>query len=168
VCVVTGVDSENNTIVLGQALLHDEKVKSWQFVLESLKRQSDGICPDILWTDEDAAIPAAILNAYGQNSKVVHLLCDWHIRGNVKKKLNYNEVRKKSKLLEDAFFKAQHSQSETAYEANMQDLLMKSEPFPALVRYFNTMRSDKVKWCHAQLEVPTPHTAIDGTIKKNY
>ena len=38
-----------------------------------------------------------------------------------------NEVRKQSKLLEDAFFKVQHSQSETAYETNMQDLIMKSE-----------------------------------------
>ncbi len=110
VCVVTGVNSKNNTIVFGQALLHDEKIQSWQFVLEFYTSSQMGIRPDILCTDEDAAFPAAILNVYGRNSKVVHLLCYRHIRWNVKKKLNFNEVRQRSKLLEEAFFKAQHSQ----------------------------------------------------------
>ncbi len=51
VCIV---NSENHTIVLGQALLRDEKIESWQFVFESLRKQTDGICPDVIWTDDDA------------------------------------------------------------------------------------------------------------------
>ncbi len=58
-------------------------------MLNSLRKQSDGIYPDILWSDEDLAIPSAIENTYGEN-KITHLLCDWHIRKIVIKKLHSN------------------------------------------------------------------------------
>jgi hypothetical protein len=82
----SGINSENHTVILGEALLYDEKTGSWKFVLEYLLKQSEGISPDILWSDEDPAIPSAIEDTYGKGS-IKHLLYDWHISNCVTKKL---------------------------------------------------------------------------------
>jgi hypothetical protein len=136
VCIITGVNSENHTIVLGQALLHDEKIESWHFVFESLRKQTDGICPDIIWTDDDPAVPTAINETYGENHKVVHLLCDWHVRGSVKKKLLFSKVGRWLESLETAFAKVQYSESETLFNENMAALLKKIENDSSLLSYF--------------------------------
>ena len=149
VCIISAIDSENNSIILGQALLHDEKINSWQFVLESLRKQSEGLCPEILWTDDDPAIPSAIENTYGAAATIRHLLCDWHVKRNVHKKLYFNKVGRAFSSIESAFIKLQYSTSEAAYELYMKELLILVDNYSLLVNYFQNLSSFKYKWCHA-------------------
>ncbi len=121
--------------------------------------QSEG--PDILWSDEDPAIPSTIENTY-RNGSVKHLLCDWHISNCVTKKLLLNKVGHHLHSIENAFHKVQYSESEVQFNIELANLLEIVKPYPLLVDYFTDMVKIKNKWCHV-FRVGLKHLGLQST-----
>jgi len=79
-CAVAGVDGNNRTVLLTQALLQDETAASFEFVLHHLKQACPHASIRTIFTDADAAETSAIRRLL---PGVVHFRCTWHLNRDV-------------------------------------------------------------------------------------
>lgn len=75
---VIGVNRNNKSVVLAQALITNKDIPSYAWVFNFLKREMGGIEPKTFFSDGDLAIAAAIKLVF-PNSQ--HRLCMWHFKG---------------------------------------------------------------------------------------
>lgn len=81
---MVGVTSTNTTFSIGFAIIHNEKVQNYDWVLNQLKmRLGHEVYPSVIVTDRDLALMKACTNVFPDSNK---LLCRWHIWQNILKK----------------------------------------------------------------------------------
>lgn len=70
--VFSGVSNEGRNVLLGFALLRNETMESYEWLLGTLARLNEGREPRVLLTDFDASMAGAIERTL---TKTEHLLC---------------------------------------------------------------------------------------------
>ena len=73
--VFLGLNHHRETVVFGGALLYDEMIESFVWLVEILEAMSEKK-PITIFTDQDAAMSAAIKLVM---PKTYHALCSWHM-----------------------------------------------------------------------------------------
>lgn len=71
-----------NSIIFGIALLNEETYESFSWVWKAFGKVHEGKMPKVIITDEDIALKKSIEDI--KESK--HLLCQWHIGRNLRRK----------------------------------------------------------------------------------
>ena len=59
-CPFTGVNHHTGSVFYGAALIADEKIESYKWVLETFLKAMDGVAPRIIVIDEDQSMKVAI------------------------------------------------------------------------------------------------------------
>lgn len=77
--ILSGVDNHLKNIVFGVALMFNETIESYKWLLRSFLEAMEGKAPKSVLTDQDAAMCAAIEEVF-PNAK--HRLCSWHLQRN--------------------------------------------------------------------------------------
>jgi MULE transposase domain/SWIM zinc finger len=86
---IIGIDCEGENVLLLAGLLVDEKIESFRYALAEFRKLIE-FDPNIIISDEDAAISAAIVEVLPESQ---HRLCIWHLTKNLKKKtLNLEHI----------------------------------------------------------------------------
>ena len=83
---IVGVNNHLQTTLFGCALMLDETVASFEWVLQTWMKVMKGSHPKLIFTDQDAAMAAAIANVL---PNTCHRFCLWHIFQNIKKHLSH-------------------------------------------------------------------------------
>ncbi|KAL6585438.1 hypothetical protein OROMI_002082 [Orobanche minor] len=71
-----GVDNHYNTCLFGAAVLYNETISSYRWLLRSFKKAMGNKIPDVVLTDQDAAMVEAISKEW---HGARHRLCSWHL-----------------------------------------------------------------------------------------
>ncbi|KAE8236900.1 hypothetical protein A4X06_0g9400 [Tilletia controversa] len=77
-----GLTSSNRSFTAALAFLPNETTLTYMWALNSLKEIAPEFSPDVMVTDHDAAVSAAVLNTLPESAQIV---CQWHVRQNVEK-----------------------------------------------------------------------------------
>ena len=75
---IIGLDRDNKSRVLAQALITHQDIGSYKWVLDFVTRVMRGRQPLTVFSDGDQAIAAAIAQAF---PGAKHFLCLWHFKG---------------------------------------------------------------------------------------
>ena len=102
-----GLNNHRKTMVFGCAIVSDEKVSTYVWLLETFLRAMCQKKPKSIITDGDAAMIKAIRKVL---TGVWHRLCGWHVDNNMQAHLNNKSVKEFRSLLyyatsEDVFEK---------------------------------------------------------------
>ncbi|XP_072977790.1 protein FAR1-RELATED SEQUENCE 5-like [Typha angustifolia] len=81
-----GVNHHKKLVMFGAALLYDESVESFKWLLETFKIAMRGKQPKTILTDQSMAISSAIAAVWPETS---HRLCVWQVYQNAVKNLNH-------------------------------------------------------------------------------
>ncbi|PIN25206.1 hypothetical protein CDL12_02043 [Handroanthus impetiginosus] len=77
--IIAGVDNHYSTCVFGAALLYNETIESYQWLLQKFREAMGGKMPMSVLTDQDAAMHAAIEIEF---PFAKHRICSWHLERN--------------------------------------------------------------------------------------
>ncbi|KAE8219630.1 hypothetical protein CF326_g8915 [Tilletia indica] len=80
---MVGITSSNRSFTVALAFLPDETTMTYSWALSALQQLAPDWNPDVVVTDDDAALGAALLNTL--TSPYAHIHCQWHVRQNVEK-----------------------------------------------------------------------------------
>lgn len=80
-----GVNNHKQMIVFGSALLYDESVESFRWLLDTFKNAMGGKQPKTILTDKCEEISDALVSAWPGTT---HRVCVWHVYQNAGKQLN--------------------------------------------------------------------------------
>ncbi|XP_039804890.1 protein FAR1-RELATED SEQUENCE 5-like [Panicum virgatum] len=80
----TGVNHHMQSIFFGAGFLADEKIESFTWLFQTFLRAMGGKAPELIITDEDASMRAAIGSVL---PNTIHRLCVWHIMKKFPKKI---------------------------------------------------------------------------------
>ncbi|KAL4324634.1 hypothetical protein GQ457_11G029750 [Hibiscus cannabinus] len=138
--ILVGVNHHRNTVPFGCALVVNENVDTYVWVLEQLIAAGDGYKPVIVITDRDKAMANSI-------SKVLpearHRLCLWHIMRNIKHNGNHNSFY-------DGFMRcADKCRTPNDFEQAWNELVDKHKVGGK--RWVQELYEDKEKWAEAYL-----------------
>ncbi|KAL4393674.1 protein FAR1-RELATED SEQUENCE 5-like [Arachis hypogaea] len=89
--VFSGSNHHRQTAIFGFALLEDEEVCTYQWVLLNILDVMDNKMPAVVVTDEDKAMQAAIMDVL---PSARHRLCGWHLEKNCVLRVKEPEFRK--------------------------------------------------------------------------
>jgi hypothetical protein len=78
---IIGINGNAKIIVFGWALLKDQTADTFQWLFESFVEIMDGKKPKLIFTDQDAAIQAAVSRVFWD---AFHRFCIWHILQNLR------------------------------------------------------------------------------------
>lgn len=78
--------SIRSCVLFGAALLSNEKIESYRWLLQTFLRAMGGVEPRLIITDECASMKAAISVDFPTST---HRLCMWHIMRKLKDKVGY-------------------------------------------------------------------------------
>lgn len=81
---ILGTNHHKQTIIFGCALMFNETIPSFVWLFESFLQAMSGKHPSTIFTDQDAAMAAAIAHVFPNTA---HRLCLWHIGQNAVKHL---------------------------------------------------------------------------------
>ncbi|XP_072146589.1 protein FAR1-RELATED SEQUENCE 5-like [Setaria viridis] len=81
---IVGINNHLHSILLGCAMLPDETMETFVWVLERLKGAMGGCEPTNIMTDQDKAMKAAIAIVF---PNVTHRCCKWHVLSKANDKL---------------------------------------------------------------------------------
>ncbi|KAK9993848.1 hypothetical protein SO802_023551 [Lithocarpus litseifolius] len=84
--VFLGLNHHRETVVFGGALLYDETIESFVWLFETFLEAMSEKKPITIFTDQDAAMSAAIKEVM---PKTYHALCSWHMWQNAEKHLGH-------------------------------------------------------------------------------
>jgi zinc finger SWIM domain-containing protein 3 len=84
--VFLGLNHHRETVVFGAALLYDETIESFVWLFETFLEAMFGKKPITIFTDQDAAMSAAIQKVMPET---YHALCSWHMWQNANRHLGY-------------------------------------------------------------------------------
>ncbi|KAL4363690.1 hypothetical protein GQ457_04G017920 [Hibiscus cannabinus] len=138
--ILVGVNHHRNTVPFGCALVVNENVDTYVWVLEQLIAAGDGYKPVTVITDRDKAMANAI-------SKVLpearHRLCLWHIMRNIKHNGKHNSFY-------DGFMRcADKCRTPNDFEQAWNELVDKHKVGGK--RWVQELYEDKEKWAEAYL-----------------
>jgi len=138
------VDNHNRSRLVGQTLITDETLESFEWVFNSLNKGTN-VFPSVIIIDNDLAIDAAIANIMPDT---FHVHCIYHIGQNLLKNLKsklgleYNDFIK-------AWYKMRNTVSQTEFDYLWDSLL---EQYPASESYLNrALGSQKHKWAFSYI-----------------
>ncbi|CAB4435386.1 unnamed protein product [Rhizophagus irregularis] len=77
-----GIDKQNRSQLLGQALTRDEREKSFNWIMSCMKKATSNTIPRIIFTDVDATLHNAIKVQFSDSQLAS---CIFHIKQNLKK-----------------------------------------------------------------------------------
>ncbi|KAE8245375.1 hypothetical protein A4X06_0g5717 [Tilletia controversa] len=77
-----GLTSSNRSFTAALAYLPDETTLTYMWAFNALKELAPQFAPEVIVTDHDAALSAALLNTMPNAAQI---LCQWHVRQNVEK-----------------------------------------------------------------------------------
>jgi hypothetical protein len=140
------VDNHERSRLVATALLSDETISSYQWILECLKKSSNNVIPCTLYTDGDLAMIAAIQKVIPETK---HNLCFFHIVQNMLKRLRPTLGSSWNNFWKD-FLMCRNSFTSDAFERKW---TMLKEQYPEAARYLNrALDSDKTSWatCYTQ------------------
>lgn len=83
---ITGVNHHQQSILFGCALLWDEAVESFDWLLSTWLEAMSGVCPKTVITDQHTAITNAVARVF---PKVNHHYCMWHIEEKVPEHMDH-------------------------------------------------------------------------------
>jgi hypothetical protein len=106
----TGVNHHQQSILFGCALLWDETIENFFWLLSTWLEAMNGISPKTIITDQDAAISNAVAKVFPKHN---HHFCLWHIEKKVPEYLN--RVYHEHGEFKNQFYKCIH-QSTTVEE----------------------------------------------------
>jgi hypothetical protein len=86
---IVGINNHTQTIVLGCALLPDEKIKTFEWVFRRWMHAMEGHAPDHIITDQDQAMATAISNVFPLS---IHRNCLYHVLNQARRKHGKNLV----------------------------------------------------------------------------
>ena len=81
-----GFNNYGETVLLGMALMYDDTVESFQWLLETFLRAMSGRAPRTFFSRQDAVVAKAISFVMPQTR---HAICTWHLKQIAKKKLSH-------------------------------------------------------------------------------
>ena len=84
--IFTGINCEGKNCVLGYALVRRETKETYVWLLTQFVLLQRGNAPQVLLTDFDPSMSSAIEAVMPDTT---HLLCQWHIMQNLKKRFLY-------------------------------------------------------------------------------
>ena len=84
--VFLGLNHHRETVVFGGALFYDEMIKYFVWLFETFLEAMSENKPITIFTDQDAAMSAAIKVVM---PKTYHALCSWHMWQNAEKHLGH-------------------------------------------------------------------------------
>ncbi|KAE8181014.1 hypothetical protein CF336_g9072 [Tilletia laevis] len=158
-----GLTSSNRSFTAALAFLPDETTMTYMWSFNALKEIAFDFAPDVIVTDADAAISAAILNTLPNSA---HVLCQWHIRQNVSKTARplLQDEDEFQRFLHD-FDTIRGAPTFDALEDAV-DVLQNewSDTFPALVHYIDLKLSAEHLWVNAYID-RHPHMGTRATSK---
>jgi hypothetical protein len=140
------VDNHDRSRLVATALLSDETISSYQWVLECLKKSSSNVIPCTLFTDGDLAMMAAMQRAIPETK---HNLCLFHILQNITNRLHSALGSKWKQFLKD-FLICRNSLTPEEFETKWS---MLKKQYPEAASYLNrALDSDKTSWavCYTQ------------------
>lgn len=82
--VIVGVDRDGRSRILATAVITTQLLQDHAWVFEHLKVAGGGKAPDVMFTDGEAGIIAALEQVFPNTA---HFLCIWHIAKNLKTNL---------------------------------------------------------------------------------
>lgn len=139
-CFFVLVDNYNKTRIAAQALMPDETIESFQWVMQQLE-EATGILPKVLMTDEDLSMKH-VVNDF---PNIKHLFCLYHLGQNILKNLRSKLGDQYTEFIQD-FYLTRNSLSEDVFEARFTNLLNK---FPTASSYLQKLLSIKKSWACA-------------------
>jgi len=117
-CIFSGCNHHSQTIIFGVALLEDETIESYKWVLNRFLECMESKFPKAVVTDGDGSMREAIKQVFSDAS---HRLCSWHLHKNVQANV------KKTPFLE-GFRKAMYSNfTSEKFEEFWSELIQKNE-----------------------------------------
>ena len=152
VCLAVGVNEENKSIVLGQAILLSEDETSFTFFLNQLSVHGNvKFSPGVVFTDECSAEIAAVKRVLPD---AVDLRCDWHFLKDIKKKVASLRLGDKARdEVIERFKQAWYSKTEERFNSSMTSFLAHTKTLPetaaaSLAKYFDGQMKSKSRWAH--------------------
>lgn len=141
-CAVAGVDGNNRTVLMAQALLRDETAASFEFVLHHLMQACPHASIRTIFTDADAAETAAIRKLL---PGVVHFRCGWHLNRDV---AEFAKCLGGEKLaFVHDFAQCQRARSPTDFQQRWAEFDAKwRERSEAVARYLDHLYADRGRW----------------------
>ena len=135
-----GVNHHRKTTVFGCAVVSDEKVETYIWLLETFLKAMRQKKPKSIITDGDAAMMKAIRKVL---SDVRHRLCAWHIEKNMQKHLNYLSLQQFRALI---YYTTSHDVFEQRWSA-----YVRKWQTPETKDWLSRMYSKKHLWAAAYL-----------------
>lgn len=139
----TGCDNNGITVLLGGALVCDESLESYVWVLNALKAAAN-VHPDVLMTDGDINFARAIEEVF---PTTVHVLCRWHISQNILKHLSSAFGDKMNEFLEE-FWRISSLESTEDFEDQWEGL-RSAQTNAKVIDYLDYLFEKKKKWIFA-------------------
>ncbi|KAL4310833.1 hypothetical protein GQ457_01G049760 [Hibiscus cannabinus] len=139
--ILVGVNHHQKTVPFGCALVVNERVDTYVWVLEQLIAAGDGYKPLTVITDRDKAMANAISKVLPEAK---HRLCLWHIMRNIKQNGNNNNS------FHDGFMRCADScRTPKDFEQAWNELIDKHKVGEK--RWVKELYEDKEKWAEAYL-----------------
>ncbi|XP_040861394.1 protein FAR1-RELATED SEQUENCE 5-like [Glycine max] len=119
--IFSGFNHYRGGVIFGAALLYDETVESFKWLLETFLQTHSKKRPQTIFTDQDQAMSRALQEVILETK---HGLCTWHIMKNGIKHLG-NLMKDGSNFLSDLKKCMYDNEEETNFEASWRTLLLK-------------------------------------------
>lgn len=152
VCLAVGVNEENKSVILGQAILMSEDERSFEFFLDRLSTYNGVKMPaSVVFTDECSAEINAVKKVF---PKAHNFRCDWHFLKDIVKKLSSTGLGDDAKeRVLDLFQAAWYSKTEARFKTRMEIFMDHLKTLPAttassLTKYFQGQLGSQTRWAH--------------------
>jgi MULE transposase domain/FAR1 DNA-binding domain len=138
-CVITVIDNNYKTRIVGCAIIEDETLNTYRWILDTLLTDT-GVYPGVIFTDSDPSMIQSIKEIYPDTQ---HLLCIFHIDLNLRKKLK-GKLGNKFEEFRHKFYTCRNSLCEDLFELRWNQLI---EQYSAATKYLtDTLYINKESW----------------------
>jgi hypothetical protein len=142
-CVVTVIDNNYRTRIVACAIIEDETLDTYQWILDSILTET-GVSPRIVFSDSDPSLIRSIKDIF---PNAHHLICIFHIDLNLRKKLK-GKLGSQFEEFHHKFYVCRNSLCEELFELRWNQLI---EQYPTAAKYlsgtlYNTKDSWAVPW----------------------
>lgn len=148
-CLIVGINEENKSIILAQALLVYETEELFEWFLKRLISINDALfLPRVIFTDESKAEIGAIKKVL---PNVKDFRCDWHFWKDIIKKLSSSHLNESVTTTISTMFKnAWYSKSEQRFNDAWNEFIryLNTIDNNSILKYFEHQLSTKNRWAH--------------------
>lgn len=148
-CLIVGINEENKSIILAQALLVYETEELFEWFLNKLICINDAFfLPRVIFTDESKAEIGAIKKVL---PNVKDFRCDWHFWKDIMKKLSSTNLNESVTTTISSMFKnAWYSKSEQRFNDMWSEFIIYLNTIDnnSMLKYFESQLTTKNRWAH--------------------